>query len=400
MRNPFLTTVVAAAAVSALVFTVPAQAASVTLAGGGSSFDNNAMQACLSSYTAATVTYDSQSSGVGRSGLVSGTYDWAGSDGTYLATDAQPAHYVTVPMLGGPIVFAYSVPTAGDGLQLTPKVISEILKGEILSWADPQIAALNPRLRLPVATTNGYIKSAIAGTGTYDKVISSKGVVSYVKSNPANTGNYDYSDKYKIKVAYRASGSGTTANLTNYLAQTSGEPWTASSKDLQASAKTSNGTFAPVSTSFSTSSDLASYVEDTTWSFGYFDLSDSLSADVSLAKLQNAAGAFVAPTASAAAKFLAAQTIITGADQRTNGTLAIDFTKVVPGAYQASIVSYLIAPAYTGSGKSTNAKNLAIGAWAKYVVSTCMPAQGAGLGYVALTGALKASALNQIKTIG
>ena len=400
MSNRFLTTVVAAAAVSALVFTVPANAAGITLAGGGSSFDNNAMQACLSSYTTDTVTYDSQSSGVGRAGLVSGTYDWAGSDGTYLATDAQPAHYVTVPMLGGPIVFAYSVPTAGDGLQLTPKVISEILKGEILSWADPQIAALNPRLRLPVATTNGYIKSAIAGTGTYDKVISSKGVVSYVKSNPANTGNYDYSDKYKIKVAYRASGSGTTANLTNYLAQTSGEPWTASSKDLQASAKTSNGTFAPVSTSFSTSSDLASYVEDTTWSFGYFDLSDSLSADVSLAKLQNAAGAFVAPTASAAAKFLAAQTIITGADQRTNGTLAIDFTKVVPGAYQASIVSYLIAPAYTGSGKSTNAKNLAIGAWAKYVVSTCMPAQGAGLGYVALTGALKASALNQIKTIG
>ncbi len=404
MRNRFLTTVVAAAAVSALVFTVPANAAGITLAGGGSSFDNNAMQACLSSYTTDTVTYDSQSSGVGRAGLVSGTYAWAGSDGTYAATDAQPAHYVTVPMLGGPIVFAYSVPTAGDGLQLTPKVISEILKGEILSWADPQIAALNPKLRLPVATTNGYIKSAVAGTGTYDKVISSKGVVSYVKSNPANTGNYDYSDKYKIKVAYRASGSGTTANLTNYLAQTSGETWTASSKDLQASAKTATngvaGTFAPVATSFSTSSDLASYVEDTTWSFGYFDLSDSLSADVSLAKLQNAAGAFVAPTASAAAKFLAAQSIITGADQRTNGTLAIDFTKVVPGAYQASIVSYLIAPAFTGTGKSTNAKNLAIGAWAKYVVSTCMPAQGAGLGYVALTGALKASALNQIKTIG
>ncbi len=400
MRNRLLTTVVAAAAVSALVFTTPAHATGLTLAGGGSSFDNNAMQACLSSYNADTVTYDSQSSGVGRAGLVSGTYSWAGSDGTYASTDAQPAHYVTVPMLGGPIVFAYSVPTAGDGLQLTPKVISEILKGEILSWADPQIAALNPKLRLPNATANGYIKSATAGTGTYNKSIDSKGVVSYVKASPANTGNYDYSDKYKIKVAYRASGSGTTANLTNYLSQTSGEPWIASSKDLQASAKTSNGTFAPVSTSFSTSSDLASYVEDTTWSFGYFDLSDSLSANVSLAKLQNADGKFIAPTASAAAKFLAAQSIITGQDQRTNGTVAIDFTKVVPGAYQASIVSYLIAPAYTGTGKSTNAKNLAIGAWAKYVVSTCMPAQGAGLGYVALTGALKASALAQIKTIG
>jgi phosphate transport system substrate-binding protein len=196
MRNRFLTTVVAAAAVSALVFTTPAQATSYTLAGGGSSFDNNAMQACLSSYTTNTVTYDSQSSGVGRAGLVAGTYDWAGSDGVFASTDAQPAHYVTVPMLGGPIVFAYNVPTAGDGLMLTPKVISEILKGEILSWADPQIAALNPKLRLPNASANGYIKAVNgAGTGTYTKNITSKGVVTYVKAVPANTGNYDYSDK-------------------------------------------------------------------------------------------------------------------------------------------------------------------------------------------------------------
>jgi phosphate transport system substrate-binding protein len=403
--------------VSTLVFTAPAQAGSYTLNGGGSSFDNNAFQACLSTYTDNTVTYDSQSSGTGRAGLVSGTYDWAGSDGTYAgavvdaqgnvtkAADAQPTKYVMVPVLGGPIVIAYSVPTAGDGLQLTPKVISEIFKGEITSWADPQIKALNPKLRLPDASANGFVKN-LTSTGTYNKVISDKGAVTYVAASPANTGKYDYSDKYKIKVAYRASGSGTTANLVNYLKQTSTETWdyTNNPKDLPKAATLNQvgGTFAPVSQSFTTSADLASYVEDTTWSFGYFDLSDALSADVSLAKIQNAAGAFVAPTASAAAKFLAAQTIITaantaGADQRTIGTLALDYTKNVTGAYQLSAPSYLVAK-ISATGKDP--KNLAIGAWAKYLVSTCMPAKAAGLGYVALTGALKASALAAIKTIG
>lgn len=405
MRNRFLTVVAAAAAVSTLVFTAPAQAGSYTLNGGGSSFDNNAFQACLSTYTDNTVTYDSQSSGTGRSGLVSGTYDWAGSDGTFASTDNQPSKYVMVPVLGGPIVIAYSVPTAGDGLQLTPKVISEIFKGEIVSWADPQIKALNPKLRLPDASANGYVKNANS-TGTYNKVISDKGAVTYVAASPANTGKFDYSDKYKIKVAYRASGSGTTANLVNYLKQTSTETWdyTNNPKDLQKAATLNQvgGTFAPVSQSFTTSADLASYVEDTTWSFGYFDLSDALSADVSLAKIQNAAGAYVAPTASAAAKFLAAQTIVTaantaGADQRTIGTLALDYTKNVTGAYQLSAPSYLVAK-ISATGKDP--KNLAIGAWAKYLVSTCMPSKAAGLGYVALTGALKASALAAIKTIG
>ena len=158
-----------------------------------------------------------------------------------------------------------------------------------------------------------------------------------------------------------------------------------------------------VGTGLATSALVSGTLEDTLNGFGYFDLSDAITADVSIAKLKNAAGAFIAPTSSAAAKFINAQSIITGQTDATNGTLNVDFTKSVSGAYQLSIVTYGVAPRYvpTLTAKvSTNAAKLAVGDFFKYVVSSCIPAKAASLGYVALGGALKTSALNQIKTIG
>ncbi|NBR65557.1 MAG: hypothetical protein EBT65_06435, partial [Actinobacteria bacterium] len=198
-----------------------------------------------------------------------------------------------------------------------------------------------------------------------------------------------------IKVALRTSGSGTTANLTNYLSQTVGG-WTANSKDLKAAAGAS---FAPLNTELATSQLLAAYVEDNANAFGYFDLSDAVTADVGIAALQNAAGAYVMPTASAAAKFIGAQTPSTDPSDKLNGTLVIDFTKNVPGAYQLSIVTYGVAPRKIGT-TATNGSAAAVQDFFNYVVKTCIPAKAASLGYVALNGALKTSALNQIKQIG
>jgi len=246
-------------------------------------------------------------------------------------------------------------------------VISGIFKGTITKWNDPAIKALNSKIKLP---------------------------------------------NKSIKVAYRASGSGTTANLTSYLSQTVGG-WTANSKDLVASAGGS-GSFASNSTSFATSQLLASYIEDNSNAFGYFDLSDALTADVGIAKLQNAAGAFVMPTASAAGKFLNSQNVLSGSSDALNGTLGFvsngatvlgpDFTKVIPGAYQLSIVTYGLAPRFDNGGnpkaRSTDATKLAVQDFFNYVVKTCVPAKAATLGYVPLGSALKTSVLAQIKNIG
>ena len=353
MFKKIITAAASAAVVAGVLLAAPANATGLTLAGGGSSFAAGAIKACAASYTTNTVTYDTQSSGIGRAGYASGAYDFAASDGTFTTesfTNGTSTHYVTVPLLGGPVVFAYSAVGVNDGLKLTPAIVSGIFKGTITMWNDAALVALNPKVKLP---------------------------------------------KKAIKVAYRASGSGTTANLTNYLSQTVGG-WTANSKDLTAAA---GATFAPISSSFATSQLLSGYIEDNSNAFGYFDLSDAITADVGIAALQNAAGAYVMPTASAAAKFIGAQTPSTATSDALNGTLTIDFTKVVPGAYQLSIVTYGVAPRKQGT-TSTNAKASSIQDFFNYVVKTCIPAKAASLGYVALGGALKTSALNQIKQIG
>jgi len=231
-----------------LTSTTPALAAD-SLSGKGSSFAYNALAACSASYPTDNVSYVSTGSGTGRTEFANKNIDWAASDAAY-TSNYPNFDYVTVPLFGGPVVFAYSAVGVGDGLQLTPKIVSDIFKGNITRWDDPALKALNPRIKLPKKT---------------------------------------------IKVAYRASGSGTTANLTNYLSQTVGG-WVAKSNDLSAS---SGNSLANGSTSFATSALLASYIEDNSNAFGYFDLSDAITADVGIAKLQNAAGAFVAPSASA-----------------------------------------------------------------------------------------------------
>jgi len=400
MFKKIITAAASAAVVAGVLLAAPANAAGVTLNGGGSSFAAGAINACAASYTNNTVNYTTSSSGTGRANYANSTFDYAASDGTFTTeafSGANGTHYVTVPLLGGPVVFAYSAVGVNDGLKLTPAIVSGIFKGTITMWNDAALVALNPKAKLP---------------------------------------------KKAIKVAYRASGSGTTSNLTNYLSQTAGG-WTASSKDLPSaaggasvtylkadnsttdrqtvsssdpnyqagkavivkydgsikSATAVSGTFATNSSAFATSQLLAGYIEDNSNAFGYFDLSDAITADVGIAALVNAAGAYVMPTASAAAKFIGAQTPSNDPSDKLNGTLVIDFTKVVPGAYQLSIVTYGIAPRKQGSTPTT-AKAAAVQDFFNYVVKTCVPAKAASLGYVALGGALKTSALNQIKQIG
>ncbi len=353
MRSKLTTIAAAAAVVAGLLASTPAQAAGVSISGKGSSFANGMLQACAAAYTNNNVTYTSTGSGTGRTEFAAGNIQWGATDAAY--TSGFPSSsYVTIPLFGGPVAFVYSAVGVGDGLNLTPQIISGILKGTITRWDDAQIKALNTKIKLP---------------------------------------------KKGIKVAYRASGSGTNSNLTNYLNQTVGG-WVKGSNDMVAAAGGS-GSFSSNATSFANSQLLAAYVEDNSNAFGYFDLSDAITADVGIAKLKNAAGTFVAPTASAAGRFINAQTPITGGTDATNGTLNIDFTKVVPGAYQLSIVTYGLAPRNASyPAKSTNATKLAVQDWFNYMIKTCVPAKAATLGYVPIGSSLKTAVLNQIKTIG
>jgi phosphate transport system substrate-binding protein len=350
--------IAASAAVVAGVFSAAPAFAGETIKGSGSSFANNAMQACLGAYSTNTVTYLSTGSGTGKTNFNGGSYNFGATDSLY--TSPAPAfEYVTVPLLGGPVAFAYTAAGVSDGLNLTAQNLSDIFTGRVTKWNDASIKANNTKIKLP---------------------------------------------NKSIKVNYRSGSSGTNENISNYLAQNlPGQGWVKNSTWSTAIAGALPSGGSVVGTGHSTSSALAGVLEDQTNGFGYFDLSDAITADVAIAKLKNGAGAFVLPTASAAAKFLNAQTIVTGGTNATNGTLNIDFTKNISGAYQLSIITYGIAPKFvptTTDKKSTSATKLAVGDFFKYVVSSCIPAKAASLGYTALGGALKTSALNQIKTIG
>ncbi len=365
MHKKLLAAAAALATVSGLMFTGSAAfAAPVSISGKGSSFAANAITYCAAHYDPSsgdTVTYTSTGSGTGRTEFAAGNVNFAVADGGY-SSGFPTSRYVNIPLLGGPIVFAYNKTSKKlpAGLKLTASLVSQILKGEIKKWNDPAIVAKNKGLKLPAKTINVY---------------------------------------------YRTSGSGTTANLTTYLSQTLGSSkWVANSKDLldasDGVAGNGTGKLAATAKSKATSAVIADLVESDAYGFGYFDLSDAASANVNKASLQNKVGQYVAPTAAAAVKFLNAQTAIkdatnTLAGDATDGLLSIDFTKKVPGAYQLSIVTYGIA--HRGS---SDASDLAVKGFFNYVVKSCMPTYAASHGYVALTGELKKTALAQIAAIG
>ena len=161
------------------------------LTGIGSSAQNAAMQTWRtgfeSKYPNANVQYLSAGSGAGRSALVGGGTDFAGSD-AYLDEDEQadvkdacgPGGAINIPVYISPISIAFNLPGIEE-LNLDAPTIAKIFRHEITRWNDPAIARQNPDVTLP------------------DTVIT--------------------------PVA-RADDSGTTENFTQYLEATTPEVWT------------------------------------------------------------------------------------------------------------------------------------------------------------------------------
>lgn len=329
------------ALLGASLFVGPAASANpVSITGGGSSFAGGIFTACAAAYTKNTVTYTPSSSGTGRSAFANGSITFAGSDAGYGATDKKPSGFTYVPVIGGPIAIVFNVPGV-KSLNLDAATIGAIFSGKITKWNDAAIKKLNPRAALPDAT---------------------------------------------ITPVYRSSNSGTTENFSNYLAQNKVAGWTKSG-----SWSTATGLSTPVGSGQSTSALLADKVDTTTNSIGYADLVDIKKKALPTAALRNGSGQFVQPTAAAAARYLAAQTV----GVKDKGLVNIDFTKKVRGGYNLSILTYMVAP----TDASDTAKALAVKDFAKYILNTCAPARAADLGYVALTGALKTTALRLTDSI-
>lgn len=329
----------AVAALATVALVGPAAVAAENITSGGSSFAYSIIDTCAKSYTADTIKYASVGSGTGRSNFLNGTYDFGASDVAYGATDKKPENFTYVPLIGGPIAIVFNIPGVTK-LNLTAKVLGGILNGRYTTWDDEQIAALQPKgVNLP-------------------------------------------SDK--INVVYRSGSSGTTQNLARFLKGNGASGYYDSGTWATASAQS-----VPTGTSAANAQVLVSTVTSTKFSIGYADLSDAASKGLKFASLRNPLDEYVQPSAKAASAFLSVQTVT------ANGILDIDYKKPVKGGYNASLVTYALAP----TASANAAKGTAVRKFLSYVINTCAPAKGASLNYAPLSAKLKAKALQLVAKV-
>ena len=332
----------AIATVSALVASValvaPAANAGETITSGGSSYANSIISTCAQAYKTDTITYASVGSGTGRNNFTSGTYDFGASDAPYSATDKKPASFTYVPLVGGPIAVVFNV----DGLKslnLTAKVLGGIMNGRYKTWDDEAIQALNPKAKLPSSTINVYYRSGSSGT--------TQAFANYLRGNGAS--------------GYKDNGTWTTATSQS----------------------------SPVGSSAANAQLLVAGVAATKNSIGYADLSDVASKGLNFAALRNPLGDYVLPSVKTASAFLGTQKVL------ANGILDIDYKKAVKGGYNASLVTYALAP----TASSNPAKGTAVKKFLTYIINSCAPSKAPGLNYSPLSAALKAKALQLVATV-
>jgi phosphate transport system substrate-binding protein len=303
--------------------TSTAKPVSGSLVGSGSSAQQVAIQTWTKLFTAANpdaqVNYDPQGSGAGRQAFQQGGVNFAGSDSAFKTADiaaggfaacAKGSDIVEIPAYVSPIAIVFTLKGV-DSLNLDAKTLAGIFAGKITKWNDPAIVATNPKATLPDAT---------------------------------------------ISPVHRSDKSGTTANFTDYLAQTAPDVWTAGSVDTwpadlggEAAEKTSG---------------VVKAVQGGEGLIGYIDSSQAKGFSSVKVKVGEA---WTEHSAAGASATLDASKIDEG---RTAGDLAIkvDRTTTAKGAYPVLLVSYLIG--------CTQYEKPEVAALAKSFFSTAISAEG------------------------
>ncbi len=326
--RPAVIAVVAALALSSCAANESAPAASDgaatstltgTLVGAGSSAQGSAQEAWIAAFQTAnpdvTVNYDPSGSGAGRSTFIAGGSDFAGSD-SYLKDDelagtfgscAPTGTAVDLPVYISPIAVIFNVEGVTD-LNFDSATLAKVFKGDITTWNDPAIAALNPKATLPSTA---------------------------------------------ITAVHRSDDSGTTKNFTDYLNQTAPDVWTESPADPfpYQTGEGAKGT-----------SGVVDAVTNGTGTIGYADASKAGKLGVAKIKVGDE---FVGYTADAAAAVVADSPLVEGRDA---SDLAIKLNRLTtdPTHYPLVLVSYaIVCTEYADAAKAELVK-----AYVGYMAST------------------------------
>jgi phosphate transport system substrate-binding protein len=194
------------------------------------------------------VNYRAIGSGGGIDELKKSITEFAASDAPL--TDDQLKEVppiIQVPVSAGPVCIIYNLPDLKTSLRLSAKTLTDIFRGEIVTWNDPEIALENPGPKMP---------------------------------------------KEAIIVVHRSDGSGTTSILTTYFSKVSAE-W---SKKVGAGLSVPW----PVGLAGKGSAGVIDLIRQTTGTIGYAELNYAMQGDLSAASIQNRAGAYVEPSVASA----------------------------------------------------------------------------------------------------
>ena len=351
----------------------PAQAASyVPIAGAGSTWVSNAIQQWASNVSQLnmTIQYQANGSSAGRSLFAAATTDFAVSEIPYGMTDqgvTEPLPsraFAYLPLAAGGTSFMYHLYNGGgrvDNLRLTGDTIARIFTGVVTDWSDPLIAADNPGVMLPAE---------------------------------------------KIVPVVRSDGAGTTAQLTQWLSTRYPALWDAYCAKAGRGTPYGATSFYPVvnGSGFVTqngSVGVSGYVSGSTaeGAITFVEYSYAQNARFPVAKVLNAAGYYVLPTAQNVGVALTAAAMNSDPASPNYLTEILDgvYTNPDPRAYPLSSYSYLIVPTAL-QAPFTSAKGQTLGDFGYYALCTGQQ-QAADLGYSPLPMNLVQAGLLQLHRI-
>jgi len=232
-----------------------------TLAGSGSTFQKSYDEAVIQAFKSVqpniTITYSGGGSGKGKTDLLGGVDQWAGTDSLVKPEDVSKYTNGLLywPTVAAPITLSYNL-SGVTQLTLDAKTVAKIYQRQIKTWNDAAIVALNPGVTLPST---------------------------------------------KITPVHRSDASGTTTNFTKWLASAAGSDFKLTAGD------TSN--WPADELAGAGNAGVASAVKATNGAVGYVDFSDAKASGFTFASIVNAAGKAVAPSVDAAAAALTQATL-------------------------------------------------------------------------------------------
>jgi phosphate transport system substrate-binding protein len=303
--------------------------ASGTLSWDGSSAQKTAVTQWIQQYqtqcSGASINYQGQGSGAGRTAFYGGQIPVAGSDASVADDDRSKADArctggkaVNLPMVLTPVEFIYNVQGVKD-LTVTPDILAKVFSGKITTWNDAEIAKANPGATLPSTT---------------------------------------------ITTVHRSKDSGTTQNFQKFLTAQSTSLWTFG---------TGQAWTAPGGQGAADSAGLVQSVKGTDGAIGYVDGPDATKNSLTPAKLDVGAGA-VAPSADTVGKAVSAAKVSGDAQDIV---LSIDYGLKDAGTYPAILATYEIT---CTKGLSAEQSKF-VKSFLTYTASTAGQAELSKLGY-------------------